>query len=181
MLVRLFMRNILRGMPAGEAMARAKSEYLFRYSDGKPEDLVTVEQFNLFGDPMLGAVAVDFFSEEEEPTRYLSVPDFGNRHFSYGPTTLFSAEDDDNSLESLLRRTRNLVDSNLAYIRERIGAMMYRCYGIDPRTLRKVISFTDNEGGESLRFIYCHPGDYPSTVMAETDTAGRLKNVVHTF
>lgn len=181
MLVRLFMRNILRGIPAGEAMARAKSEYLFRYSDGKPEDLVTVEQFNLFGDPMLGAVAVDLFSEEEEPTRYLSVPDFGNRHFSYGPTTLFTAEDDDNSLESLLRRTRNLVDSNLAYIRERIGAMMYRCYGIDPRTLRKVISFTDNEGGESLRFIYCRPGDYPATVMAETDTAGRVKNVVHTF
>ncbi len=179
-LMRLFMQNVMAGYPAGEALQRAKIKFLTHYSEGKPYDLLTVQEFNLFGDPML--TAVPCMSSEsldaEISITPTGLPDFSMCDYKYSEDTVFEASEGE---VSILEKVRGLVDGNLEVIRSRMNDVLYRHYNIHPDNLRKITRYRTGKGRSGMRFVYARKSAYPCTVYAFSDENGNLKELVRTF
>lgn len=179
-LMRLFMLNIMTGYPAGESLHRAKVDFLRHYSQGKPYELLTVLEFNLFGAPTLCAVpCISADRVKDEVYAGLDVlPDFSAGDYRYTEETVFEAGV---AGSSVLERVRSLVDGNLDFIRARMNDVLYRHYNIKPENLRKISSYRTGKGRTGMRFVYSRDSEYPCTVYAFSDENGNLEEVVHTF
>ncbi|MCM1518085.1 MAG: C25 family cysteine peptidase [Pseudoflavonifractor sp.] len=183
-LVRLFMQRLMEGYPAGLALVLAKNDYLAQHSTGTPEDMLTVLQFNLFGDPMLYVIPEDapsaFGNRPATLRADMETPLYvRNTNFSYHET-----EVDNPGLtghKSILERIRSLVDRNLDDITHRLGDMVYRQYGIDPRTLRHIARYTAGRGEHGLRFEYSEDGNCPSITSVYTDPQGNIRRIARSF
>lgn len=181
-LIRLFMQLLLKGMRAGEALSLAKINYLKYYAEGNMADILTVQQFNLFGDPMLRVIPVgstDNMIQDFPSGIATAIPPIEIEHMYYDKQDAF--RDDWGGNIGLLQRVRGFVDSNLAYIRDTINKQLYQQYNIAPSTLRRITGYRDSHGTRGFRFIYTNDGDIPATVTAFADSKGRLLRVLHSF
>ncbi len=177
-IMRLFMQNLLKGIPAGEALYRAKTEYLTKYSEGKVHDFLTVQQFNLFGDPMLRVDPCISFDRTENSSDGLILPDFTWNDYSYREKSIYEMPFEP---MSVLDRVRSLVDTNINDIKNRINDLLYRQYNIQPENLQRIARFVTGNGNKGLRFVYSSKGMCPATVMAYSDEDGNLTDIVYTF
>lgn len=188
-LMQLFLRCLGSGLPAGEALAIAKSNYLRNHSFGLNEDALTVLQFNLFGDPMLRLAPLPGMKEllASECDITASLPVFEPDSFSYRETVICKKEPVnetcivDQSSTGLLNRVRSMVDSNLYDICQRLSEMVYTRYGIEPRTLNRIARFTTSSGQYGYRFLYREQGPYPVETSLYTSLDGTLIRIVSTL
>lgn len=181
-LLRLFMQYILTGYTAGQSLSMAKTEYLSKYSNNNVYDFLTVQQFNLFGDPMLRSKPIlskDDIVIDEESSITISLPDFKTCDYSYNETCIYSKNTKDSI--SILDRVRQTVDKNLCDIRDRMNELLYKYYNIDPENLKYITQYKTGKGLEGMRFVYSERGDYPSEVSAITDAEGNPINIIHSF
>lgn len=183
-LVRLFMQHLMEGYPAGLALVLAKNDYLAHHSTGTPEDILTVLQFNLFGDPMLYVIPEDAPSACGNHTATLRAdierPLYvRNTGFSYHETEVDNMRPTEH--KSILERIRSLVDRNLDDITHRLGDMVYRQYGINPRTLRHISRYTAGGGENGLRFEYSEEGNCPAITSVYTDPQGNIRRIARSF
>lgn len=178
-LMRLFMINLLSGIRAGEALYRAKIDYLKNYSDGGVHDFLTVQQFNLFGDPMLKVKPC--ISSNEITNQFvggITMPEFSWTDYKYKEKCVYNTE---KSSVSVLEQVREVVDRNLDEIRKRMNEVLYKHYNIPPENLRMITRFVTGKGERGMRFVYSDKGAYPSTVMVYADDKGELKDIVYSF
>ncbi|MCM1522063.1 MAG: hypothetical protein NC039_05355 [Muribaculaceae bacterium] len=176
-LMRLFMQYILAGYRGAEALHRAKVMFLKNHCDRSPFSLLTVLEFNLFGDPTLRfepTVPIDDIVRISQSSS-LILPDFSDFDSRYSEETIYEEQDE----KTLLSRVRNLVDKNLNDVRERMNKVLYQHYNIRPENLRKITKYTTGRGTKGLRFVYSDDGPYPSTIYALSDEKGNLNKVVH--
>lgn len=181
-LIRLFMQLLLSGIPAGEALSLAKINYLRYHAQGDLADMLTVQQFNLFGDPMLQihpVVNPDALSYDFPSGIAASMPSITAEYLHYDNHDAFS--NDSETSDSLLQRVRGFVDSNLAHIRDSINEQLYRQYNIRPSDLRRITGYKDSHGTRGFRFIYTNGMEIPATVTAFANTDGKLLQVFQSF
>lgn len=178
-IMRLFMKNLLTGIPAGEALYRAKVEYLTNHSEGTVHDFLTVQQFNLFGDPMLRVKpCLSIRQNDLDSNVGLSLPDFSWSDYKYSERCIYEKA---SGSGSVLDRVRTLVDANLDDIRSRMNEILYKYYKIPPENLQRITRYITGKGNMGMRFVYSQDGDYPASLMAYSDASGNLKDVIYTF
>lgn len=178
-IMRLFMQNLLLGIPAGEALYRAKVDYLTNHSEGNVHDFLTVQQFNLFGDPMLRVKPCLSNNQiDNQSISGISLPDFSWCDYKYAERCIYEKG---GAKASVLERVRSLVNINLDDIRSKMNDVLYKYYNISPNSLQKITHYSTGKGNMGLRFIYSWDGGFPASLMAYSDENGNLKDLIYTF
>jgi hypothetical protein len=183
-LMHLYLSNLVAGDPAGLALAKGKDAYLKNPGDDRPDDaLATVLEFNLYGDP---ALFVSYQVEGPAPAPQeaysyaWSAPSAAVLQHS-APTRTFESRVLYSKNQSLTERVRNLVDSNLRHIKERITQQLYAEYGLSPDELTAIHTMQAASGAAALRFTYSRPSNYgmPMQTYVDTDNDGRVQGISH--
>lgn len=177
-IVRSFILNLLAGMSAGEAMLSARLSILRNVEEINMLDLLTVQEFNLFGDPMF-RLAPTMSTEKYGIGRADEILDLENKDVVVDTKVIYRK---DAGKPSILDRVRNLVDSNLNSIRSRLNDMLYKQYNIEGRDLSIISRYTTKNGREGMNFVYKHESDFvTSYTIARTDSEGNLEDVIQSF
>lgn len=182
-LVSSYLRHLMRGVPAGEALERAKFDCLSHTADGSLEiTMTTLLEFNLYGDPMLflqplqrasGASASESGSDFLNPP-YRSIA--LQRLLSGRLTECKLAWSKNSSVKrSLLETVRSLVDRNLEVVRKTMNEHLYSYYQIEPDTLQSVFCGKNASGKTVYCFSY-FPDKGPLTraVRVYSDERGQV-------
>ena len=182
-LVSSYLRHLMRGVPAGEALERAKFDCLSHTADGSLEiTMTTLLEFNLYGDPMLflqplqtasGASASESGSDFLNPQcRSIAL----RRLLSGRLTECKLAWSKNSSVKrSLLETVRSLVDRNLEVVRKTMNEHLYSYYQIEPDTLQSVFCGKNASGKTVYCFSY-FPDKGPLTraVRVYSDERGQV-------
>ena len=175
-LQRLFLQYLLAGFPAGEAITRAKSSYLSELSNVPPVDLMTVLEFNLFGDPTIRLkTKINQSQIATGSSTHLELPNFKSGTFSTHITMEANFDKND-----VLARVRRLVDSNLDIIRDRLNKLLPERFAVDPSTLRRIEKW-ESPLQTDYCFKYTPDQEDAQTTYVFTDTNGEIKCVFATI
>lgn len=159
-------------------MLAARKSVLRNLEDLHPYLLTTVQEFNLFGDPMF-RLAPTMSTEKYGIGRADEILDLENKDVVVDTKVIYRK---DAGKPSILDRVRNLVDSNLNSIRSRLNDMLYKQYNIEGRDLSIISRYTTKNGREGMNFVYKHESDFvTSYTIARTDSEGNLEDVIQSF
>ena len=185
-LMHFYLHLLFSGVPGGEALSRAKIKYMEGVTSGRCPDegiadgLLTLQEFNFFGDPMLRlqpriTLPAGYGGASKSLPGYRADGDGWSR--TYAPVNLRAS-----GSGSLLDRVRGLVDESFARIHETIADELYRKWGIEPRDLYCVSRFSSAAGerGFTLRYRY-EDGDVVSYTVVDTDLSGKVARIYHTY
>ena len=172
-LCKRFIDGVLQnGESAGEALIQARVEVVKNClnSPAIHKLIVSALEFNLFGDPALGASLPKSTHKKTvtaEPK--LTLPE----DFSYSVQSIYS------SGESILDRVRGLVDANLQKIRDSINEHLYKHLNVEPRSLSDILSIKFHSGKEFYSFVYDQSTpDYTKIIIANTDKSGQIQSIL---
>lgn len=170
-----FMHAILQGYTAGEALYMARSMVFSQDSDGCPNTVATVAEFNLFGDPTLSAFMHGYEPDDLPPVgKQAYIPD--NKRYQY------KMEHIDSTGGTILQSVRRAVDSNILRIQEMISRHLYEQYGIESRQADSIVRMKYSNGISELRFSYdiSPEAGIPMVYTVITAENGKIKNVIMT-
>ena len=178
LLLKYYLNYLLQGYDAGEALGRAKNDYIRTERFSKLDALATMLEFNLFGDPLLSVQPI----LERKPV----VVESG--------CTLSSASSDlfrnyqqvydskKGEIFSILDRVRGLVDRRLSDVRQRVTEQLYRDFNINPQSLSTIHSFRSENGEEGYRFCFHEKNEYyNNNRVVDTDKNGNVICVIGFF
>lgn len=175
-LMKLYTHYIIKGIPAGEALLKAKCDYFntCRSLDGDDCAYATVLMFNLYGLPVLKSTA----KRNSKLTGNAVKPLPFSRHDRAAVTPLF---DKSGGSESILAHVRSLVDSNLQKIRQIVEGNLYDHWGIDPQSLHRIDRLAASNGGPTkLCFEFKQSGrTVGGKTWAFATEKGELLDVIH--
>ncbi len=149
---------IMKGYPMGYTVEWARAQYISRCKRLMLKDLLTIAEFNLFGDPTLftsmanaeKSIGISKEQVEEELTQMKSTPLSHNREAAgYTVETIYNGRDN-----SLLSQIRNQVDASLKSIVDTINKELYTQHGIEPRELSLITKTKFKDNSSSMEFIY---------------------------
>ena len=178
------------GAPAGLAMLQAKLDYFnsFRTIERDDFSLATIMMFNLYGNPMLCVQPNDqVVAAAREKYVFPDAPD--SVQTITEPLHLKSKKrlvtTKNGNPGSLLSEIRGHVDANLGFIRDTIQRELYDRFGLPPRTLASIDSYTqkapDKGTDEGYIFTYLdREKPFDNLTIVETDKGGNVKRVVKT-
>lgn len=154
------------GLPAGQAMMRAKLDYFntFRHMERDDFSFDTISMFGLYGNPMLHVRRRDDVIKRSQELQVLpQVPQDKAINASLCRTTtkcLLSKEQLMQS-KSLLDQVRAITDSNLQAIHQGVQQYLYNALGLDPRWLDQVDAFTygNKKSVQAEGYRYCYDSD----------------------
>ena len=178
-----FEQNLLNGIPAGLALHNAKMDYLKSQKDGiKEGDLLTILEFNLYGDPALSLTQSSQFTEKHELSQYTPT-EYDKQSFTKIKERLFEIEKAcDLSEMSLLDRIRQHTNANLMYIRERINKEVYQQFGLQPHELSSIVTIKTK--GEADGYIFQYKRDctnFEQITFVQTNSNGEITSVFGTL
>lgn len=178
-LIKSYMEYLLSGMDAGEALMQAKIDYVQKFQNDKiyePIMVLTVLEFNLFGDPLLHVKPIMEPKQGTSKTTMFSA-NIDLSRFS----TVYTKADGDAAVPrkmSLLQRVRSLVDTNITEIRQRISKNLYEEYGLEPRNLQVMQKHEGTDGEVTFVAYYQDEENYSDGAIAYTDEKGTVKNLL---
>ena len=162
------MSEMLSGSTAGEALFKARSEVFKRTPETSAENMLTVTEFNLFGDPSLKASGTSEHSKASE-TDVLIVPS--------AVTTKCEIENlYENKPGSILSTVRQLVNINLQHIREKIDKHLYEYYQIKPRELTHI--FLNKYANGKKEYTYAYSLDEYTRLLVNTSPQGEIMEIL---
>ena len=151
-----FEQNLLNGLPAGLALHNAKMDYLCSMqNDNVEETLLTLLEFNLYGDPLLSIIPTSLSAERFELRQYTAAI-----HEKEGFTELkertYEVENmrDVNNM-TLIERIRQRTSANLMYIRDKINKEVYQQFGLQPHELSSTMTIKTQSKENGYVFQYC--------------------------
>ena len=153
------------GLPAGQAMMRAKLDYFntYRYIERDDFSLSTIMMFGLYGNPMLSLkVRQDVINEA---LRCDLLPQVQSEKLCHIPVCMkykkcLISKEQLRSSKSLLDQLRNCVDEHLNAIHGMVQQNLYQQLGLDPRWLDEVDVYEmHNTSGELLKGYLYHYDD----------------------
>lgn len=178
-LIKSYMDYLLGGMDAGKALMKAKMDYVQKYQYDKmyePIMVLTVLEFNLFGDPLLHVKPIiELKRSANSATKFNADIDMSS--FS---TVYMKGDDEDSASKkmSLLERVRNLVDKNIAKIRHHITTSLYEEYGLAPRNLQIMQKHVSPTGEVTFILHYQDSENFSDGAIAYTDEKGNVKDLL---
>ncbi len=171
LLMKYYINYLMQGYAAGEAITRAKCDYLANPDFCDLDVLATVIQFNLYGDPLLSLMPV---LEKQPVVRNV----IDRKNYPFSSNSEFILKYDCNKKESLLGKVRGMVDKNLKEIREKINHNLYKQLNIDPESLQTIHAYTDADKKECYRFHYCCKGElFNNDTYVDTDSNGNIRSI----
>lgn len=197
-LIGLYESYLMKGVGAGYAMYLAKEDCLSEAlrlaeeQDKKVEDsgvgtiiyaLLTILEFNLFGDPALSLIPQDSNARGAK----MSVSSLPGTQAKYmrsalQQTTYEPIDVEDNNSMSLLERMRRNTNSNLEFIRERINKRVYEQLGLPPQALSSMVAVRKNGKDTGYHLRYTQSGEYFDQYTAVlTDTDGNVQQVMNSL
>ena len=163
-IAQVFMSEMLSGSTAGEALFKARSEVFKRTSEASAENMLTVTEFNLFGDPSLKTSRTSEHSKASE-TDFLIIPS--------AATTKCEIENlYENKPSSILSAVRQLVNINLQHIREKIDKHLYEYYQIKPRELTHI--FLNKYANGKKEYTYAYSLNEYTRLLVNTSPQGEI-------
>lgn len=172
----IYISELLNGNTAGEALYLARKSF-FEYDNGRLYDqqLVSIVEFNLFGDPTLRA---------QRPLQSRTEPVSRKIMARKGVQTVADHKciyDASADRQSILDQVRGAVNRNLQLIRETVDRELYARLGIEPRQLRHIFSnhYPDGKSFYSFDYQENHP-TFDRLHTAITDADGKIKTIVST-
>lgn len=174
-----FMEYVLEGMDAGKALMQAKIDFVEKFQFHKsyaPIMILTVLEFNLFGDPLLHVKPVMQSKNASKASMFNADLDLGR--FSTIYTKVGDCETSSEKM-SVLTRVRNLVNTNIAEIRQRISKSLYQEYGLEPRNLQVMQKYEDSTGERTYISHYQDPDNFSDGAIAYTDESGNVKELLY--
>lgn len=167
-IAQVFMSEILSGTTAGEALFKARSEVFKRTQEISAEDMLTVTEFNLFGDPSLKA---------SRTAEHPKVSETGAWILSSAATTKCEIESlYENKPGSILSAVRRLVNINLQHIREKIDKHLYECYQIKPRELTHI--FLNKYANGKKEYTYAYSLNEHTRLLVNTSPQGEIIEIL---
>ena len=186
-LMPIYCMELYKGLPAGEAMMRAKLEYFetFRHMERDDFSMATAMMFSLYGNPMLHVQRDEEVLRQAEQEHVLPRLPEQKAAAPISRKRIQHILTKDNGQEkSLLGEVRGLVDANLAAIHQQVQQHLYDTLGLEPRWLDHVDAFTI-EGTKSQEQGYAYTyidlsRPYGQRSMVEVDKRGKVKRVFRT-
>ena len=175
-MLKLYACYLFQGEPAGYAMLKAKVDYLNYRAKYENKDLVflTLNQFNLFGCPMLSCAP-------EDSTGMLRSTDMSLRIQPRElPDVAYKTEyrREGCGIDAVLHRAQNLVNKNLEEIDQRIRTRLYDALGISKDNLVTIESIEYN-GQMTYNLTYSKQNKlFPEFYIVQTDENGDIKEVL---
>ena len=167
-IAQVFMSEMLSGSTAGEALFKARSEVFKRTSEASAENMLTVTEFNLFGDPSLKTSRTSKHSKASE-TDFLIIPS--------AATTKCEIENlYENKPSSILSAVRQLVNINLQHIREKIDKHLYEYYQIKPRELTHI--FLNKYANGKKEYTYAYSLNEYTRLLVNTSPQGEIMEIL---
>ena len=175
-LMKLYTIYLYRGMNAGEALMKAKEDYIRTCinTDGRREAFSTIYMFNLYGNPLLNMKPR---IEEERFGNYIpKIMTSDNKSINDKVETGLGA-----AISSVANDVREAVDSSLDDIKSTIMDTLYKDFGLVPDELSEMdtIVIDGEEKGYMLTYTK-KGGPFNRKVFAKTDLAGKVVDIIHT-
>lgn len=170
--LRVYLDYIVEGYSAGEAFMRAKLAYLslYFYADSGIEDMrLTLDEFNLFGDPSIKYTAEDEWHlfPTLEP-----IPNLTMKGGSQGKSQFQSV------LDAVYYAARESVDAAFDDIAVKLGHRIESEYSLSEVKLRSIQKKTVSGREVGYRFIYSYDCGYTGSIEALTDTEGKTERLI---
>lgn len=167
-LAQAYLSALYEGLPAGVALYMAKQAVFNADQQGESHTtLITITEFNLFGDPALQAITIPgAYGMKSCKSALSDVSSLAyNEH---------KVEYDSNSPSGILGYVRSLVDKNLQDINSTMTKHLYNKFGITPRRLNMMVSNKWDDG--QCRYTCFYEADNEEWVV-EMD--GRSKEIFY--
>ncbi|MFI3306393.1 MAG: C25 family cysteine peptidase [Rikenellaceae bacterium] len=139
----------LSGYPIGYSVEYARARYIKSLQRLELKDLLTIAEFNLYGDPTICSKMVDAERPKEMEAMKLAPLAEGRDKCGF---TLDKRYESGGG--SLLSRIRNEVDSSLKQIVESINRELYDLHGVQPRDLSSIVEVRYKDKSSSMEFVY---------------------------
>lgn len=175
-MLKLFACYLYSGESAGYAMLHAKIDYLNWRAQFENQDFVflTLNQFNLFGCPILYAKTQEGTSPLRQLIKSINIPT------KEIPKVDYYIEFDrfEQGIDAVLNRARTLVDNNLKALDEKIRTELYGSLGLKEDNLTR-IERVEYNGQQSYNLTYAKKNKfYPEFYIVQTDGNGEIKEVI---
>ncbi len=175
----VYITELLNGNTAGEALYLARKSF-FEYDNGRLYDqqMVSIVEFNLFGDPTLRAQRPLQQDRIESTTRNIMARKGVQTVAEH--KCIYTA-DTSSGPQSILDQVRGAVNRNLQQIRETVDRELYARLGVEPRQLRHIFSnhYPDGKSFYSFDYVENNP-TFDRLHTAITDADGKVKTIVST-
>lgn len=152
-----FVRALLQGYTAGDALCKARYALLDNFETG-PYEATTLAEFNLYGDPTMqvAIAASGRAATASDPMPQPKRQATPKRSRIIKCTSPLRAEklSLDGLNNSVLQMVRGAVDSQLMKIHERVARELYDCWGIRPRHLTGATNLLYTTGKKALALHY---------------------------
>ncbi len=179
-LANVFLSALFDGYSAGEALFRARQSF-FEYDQVRLHDqqLVTIVEFNLFGDPHLHAAVPGGGARKSLPAE-ASAMTARPVHLVAQRRCLYRSARQA-APASLLEQVRGQVDHNLLQIRSIVDRELYERLGVEPRKLDAIFRSRFSDGKEFYALHY-DDGDGKRVRLhtAVSDLAGNIQTIIST-
>lgn len=178
-LANVFIVEMLSGVSAGEALYNARKSF-FEYDNGRLYDqqLVSIVEFNLFGDPSLCMQRTTGKGLESKPCQPLSKSPV-NRVVEN--KCLYTNDDKEAAPTSILGLVRREVDQNLMRIRQTIDSELYDRLGVEHRSLKNIFESRFADGRSFYTFNYADErAGFERSYSALTTPEGEVITVIST-
>lgn len=175
------------GLPAGEAMMKAKQEYFntFRHLERDDFSMATMQMFSLYGNPMLRLQRNDEVLLLAKQEHVLPILPQTNKNVPVRMKRMQRVMTKDNSSASLLADIRGAVNANLDTIHTAIANNLYKQLGLEPRMIDHIDAYTIPNGDGSIEkgFMYAYIDDnraFANKTWVEVNEDGKLQRIIKT-
>ena len=178
LLLKYYLNYLLQGYDAGEALGRAKIDYIRTEKFSHLDALATMLEFNLFGDPLLSVQPI----LERQPV--VVERDWTVSPISCGLFRSYQQVYDSKKGEShsILDKVRGLVDRSLLEVRRKVTEQLFKDYSINPHSLSAIHSFQTQGGEQGYRFCFHEKNEYYNNDrIVDTDKDGNITCVIGFF
>lgn len=171
------------GLPAGEAMMKAKLEYFntFRHLERDDFSMATMQMFALYGNPMLRLQRNEEVLKRAKQEHVLPIlPQTKIKPVCR--KRLQRVMTKDHSSSSLLADIRGAVDANLSAMHQAIANDLYRQLGLEPRLLHHIDAYTiyNGDGTSDKGFMYAYVDEdraFANKTWADVSESGSVKRI----
>ena len=170
---------LAQGFPAGIALHNAKMQ--MRIDLEGYIALLTILEFNLFGDPLLSFVPMIPTSERKMLANYHATENDKQALADMKVRTYESENMQDGGNMSLIERIRQRTNANLSYIRDKVNQEVYAQFGMKPQELSSIVSIKKRNINDGYIFRYTRNlVFFEKRTIVHTDTNGKIISIVGT-
>lgn len=176
-MLKYYLQYLMQGYDAGESLMYAKFKYFNQYhnKDMKEAAVMTILEFNLFGDPLLHLCPM---LQKERISNICIMTESESENKTY--RQLYGCQN--RNIMTLREELQNLVDNNLRRIQSIIEEYLYKYYDVEPRTLYSAHRWITDSGKSGYTLRYRGISDeIISDTLVETDDDGGIINILKTY